>query len=250
MKKQLIDGLNSDHIIDGPHVLIVLLTNVFNCMLIHGVCPDSMITEGMVPKPKGMRKSLCCSHNYRAITLSSVFGNVFDWVLLLKELNSMNSCDLQIGFKQYVSTTHCTFATTEIISYYNSNRSNGYTVLLDATKAFDRVNCKLFRKLLDRNISLLVLRLFLYIYTNQSLQVKWVNHCSDRFKAQNGAKQGGLLSPILFAVYMDGLLVCLRDNGLGCHIGQYLVGGVGFADDLKLLAPSNKGLQNVVYIYM
>ncbi len=36
--------------------------------------------------------------------------------------------------------------------------------------------------------------------------------------------------------------------GFGCHIGQYFVGGVGFADDLKLLAPSNKGLQNLVYI--
>ncbi len=82
---------------------------------------------------------------------------VFDDVLLLKEHNSLNSCDLKFGFKQYVSTTHCPFATTEIISYYNSNISNVYTVLLDATKAFDMVNyCKLFRKLLDRNISPLV----------------------------------------------------------------------------------------------
>ncbi len=45
------------------------------------------------------------------------------------------------------------FVATEIISYYNFNRSNKYTVLLDATKAFDRMNyCKLFRQLLDRNI--------------------------------------------------------------------------------------------------
>ncbi len=142
--------LNSDHIINGHHLLIVLLTNAFNCMLIHGVCPDSMIS---------------------GINTSSVFGKVFDWVLLLEENNSLNSCDLQFGFKQYVSTTHCTFATTDIISYYNSNRSNVYTMLLDATKAFDRVNyCKLFRKLLDRNTSPLVLRLLLYMYTNQSLQ--------------------------------------------------------------------------------
>ncbi len=82
-----------------------------------------------------------------------------------------------------------------------------YTVLLDATKAFDRVNyCKLFRKLLDRNMSPLVLRLLLYMYTNQSLQVRWGNHTSTRFNVQNGVKQGEVLSPILFSVYIDGFI--------------------------------------------
>ncbi len=47
---------------------------------------------------------------------------------------------------------------------------------------------------------------------------------------------------------MDGLFAHMRDSGFGCHIAQYFVGGVGFADDFKLLAPSNKGLQNLVYI--
>ncbi len=81
-----------------------------------------------------------------------------------------------------------------------------YTVLLDATKAFDRANyCKLFRKLLDRKMSPLVLRLLLYTYTNQSMQVRWGGHTSTRFNVQNGVKQGGVLSPILFSVYIDGL---------------------------------------------
>ncbi len=69
------------------------------------------------------------------------------------------------------------------------------------------------------------------MYTNQSLQLKWGNHFSETFNAQNGVKQGGVLSPILFAVYMDGLLAHLRDSGFGCHIGEYFVGGVGFAND-------------------
>ncbi len=52
------EGLNSDHVIDGHHLLIVLLTNICNCMLIHGVCPECMISGTMVSIPKGMRKSL------------------------------------------------------------------------------------------------------------------------------------------------------------------------------------------------
>ncbi|KAG1654164.1 Kinesin-like protein KIF16B [Nymphon striatum] len=52
-----------------------------------------------------------------------------------------------------------------------NQRSNVYVALLDATKAFDRVNyCKMFKKLLDRNMSPVVLRLLLYMYTNQSLK--------------------------------------------------------------------------------
>ncbi len=61
--------LNSDHIINGPHLLTVLLTCIFNCMLAHGVTPDSMLAGTMVPIPKGNISILTCADNYRAITL-------------------------------------------------------------------------------------------------------------------------------------------------------------------------------------
>ncbi len=78
------EGLSSDHIINGPHLLTVLLTIVLNCMIVHGVSPDSMINGTMIPIPKGKRKLLCRSDNYRAITLSSIIGKIFDLVLLIK----------------------------------------------------------------------------------------------------------------------------------------------------------------------
>ncbi len=46
------EGLSSDHIINVPHLLTVLLTSVFNCMIVHGVSPDSMINGTMIPIPK------------------------------------------------------------------------------------------------------------------------------------------------------------------------------------------------------
>ena len=94
---------------------------------------------------------------------------------------------MQFGFKEHFSTSQCTFVMSEIISYYNYNRSN----VLDASKAFDRVNySRLFRKLLRRNISPAVLRVLLKLYTNQFLQVKWGSKCSGKFSVQNGVKQG------------------------------------------------------------
>ncbi len=76
------EGLSSDHIINGLHLLTVLLTSVFNCMIVHGVSSDSMINDTMIPIPKGKRKLLSCSDIYSAITLSSIIGKIFHWVLL------------------------------------------------------------------------------------------------------------------------------------------------------------------------
>ncbi len=84
------------------------------------------------------------SNNYRAITLSSIIGNMLDCIILLKESASLGISDLQCGFKQGVSTTQCSFVILETISHYNYNGSNVNVLLLDVTKAFERVHyCKL-----------------------------------------------------------------------------------------------------------
>ncbi len=82
-------------------------------MLTHEFTLDSMITGTMVPIPKCKTKRLCCSDHYRAITLSSVIGKVFDWVKLIKEHNALNCSKLQFGFKSDTSATHCTFVMNE-----------------------------------------------------------------------------------------------------------------------------------------
>ncbi len=51
-------------------------------------------------------------------------------------------------------------------------------------------------------------------------------------------KQGGVISLILFCVYIDDLLNELANSGLTCHIGDVFAGPFGYADDLKLLTPS------------
>ncbi len=147
------------------------LTLLFNMMLVHGVCPKSMLHGTMVPIPKYKKMSLCDSDNYQAIALSNIFGKTFDWVILLKEKDALCSSDMQFGFKEGLSTTECTFTMLETILYYNFNHTNVYALFLDETKTFDRVHYgKLFKELCKRNMSPLVTRLLLYMYTNQKLQ--------------------------------------------------------------------------------
>ena len=89
--------------------------------------------------------------------------------------------------------------------------------MLDASKAFDLVNyCKLFMELLKREMSPLVLRSLLFMYTNQTLRIKWGSVMSESFTVMNGVQQGGVLSPVLFDLYTtSALLLRLQESGIG-----------------------------------
>ena len=73
--------------------------------------------------------------------------------------------------------------------------------------------------------------------------IKWDNCFSERFFESNGVRQGGLLSPYLFAVYLDDLSLLLNKASPGCYVGNFLVNHLIFADDICCFCPSIKGLR-------
>ena len=86
------------------------------------------------------------------------------------------------------------------------------------------------------------------MYTRQKIETTWNGKRSDAFNVANGVKQGGILSPILFCIYMDELLLRINNSGLGCHIGHIAYSGLGYADDVTVLAPTLEALQAILYI--
>ena len=78
--------------------------------------------------------------------------------------------------------------------------------------------------------------------TTQSLRVKWSDTTSPQFTVMNGVKQGEVLSPILFAIYTDGLLKHLENTEVRCHMGCRFTGALAYADDITLLAPCKSAL--------
>ena len=86
------------------------------------------------------------------------------------------------------------------------------------------------------------------MYEKQSMAVQWNNEYSDSFGASNGVKQGGVLSPIFFCIYIYivNLQMSLNKIDIGWHVGSHLCGSFGDADDIMLLSPSVSGLQNML----
>ena len=102
--------------------------------------------------------------------------------------------------------------------------------------------------MLDANVPGVMVRLLIYIYRSQRAEVCWQGAYSEQFSVKNGVRQGAILSPILFCFYLNDMFRLLRESRTGCYIGDYFAGAMGYADDLLMLCPSRKGLQEMLTI--
>ena len=137
----------------------------------------------------------------------------------------------------------------ETTQYYTGR--DVYLLLLDASKAFDKVSYKkLFKLLLAKNVHVCpkIVNLLYYVYTHQKCYVMCNNKQSDPFSVSNGVKQGGVHSSLLFSIHIDNLFLNLKQSGLGCHVGLSYAGAFGYADDIALVPPSIYGLKKMISI--
>jgi len=93
--------------------------------------------------------------------------------------------------------------------------------------------------MMNRFIPLPLLKLVINIFSGCSTCVKWDNLFSDHFRVMFGVRQVSVLSPILFALYIDYIWssVTLLQ---GCHIILY-------ADDILLISPSVSILERLLH---
>ena len=236
-------GFKSNAILNAVDILTKHITILLQSFLIHGYVPKELILCSLKPIIKDKLGDKLSSDNYRAIGSSSLLLKVLDWVIFILYESNLKPSELQFGFQKKNSTTMCTWTVTETVNYFLNRDTPVFSCFLDLSKAFDLVSfSNLFSKLRDR-IGSIFIRLLAYIYVFQSCCVDWHGTKSKPFNVACGIRQGAVLSPILFSIYIDDLFHILSSSGFGCHINNLFYGIVGYADDLVLLSPDLHGLQ-------
>ena len=147
----------------------------------------------------------------------------------------------------------CTFI-NDLLQYCSVKGSNVFICSLDAEKCFDSIWHKgLFHELLD--ILPKSHWLFLYHWYQSNVMkcvVQWDGTHSQCSRVLRGTKQESILSPTIFNIFINDLLVELSTSGVGIRIGDELFNSFAYADDINLICLKTDGLQilnNIFYQY-
>ena len=183
---------------------------------------------------------------YRGITLLSIVGKTYTAVLnrrLSSWAESNNILhDEQAGFRKHRSTTDQLFILTECIISRRPNPT--YVAFIDISKAYDRVWREgLWSKLIKAGIIGKMLRVLKNIYKNVESSVLLGQLRTDFFNIEVGVRQGCLLSPLLFDLFLNDIVEVVNRLGKGVKCGNKRVSILLFADDIALMAETREDLE-------
>ena len=187
--------------------------------------------------------------NYRGITISPIASKLFEHVLKIKFQNYLTTTEYQFGFKRNSSTVHALHCLKQTVDYYINNGSRVFCCFLDASKAFDRVvHARLFLKLMEQKVPLVFLDIIISWYGDLYCHVRWGDTYSEWFIVSAGVRQGGVLSPDFYSIYVDDLVQKLKATLKGCYYLLLFAAALLYADDMAIMAPSVKGLNTLIQI--
>ena len=244
------DGIDPEHIIHSGPLACNLLTDLFNAIVTTGHIPTVFQLGYITPIPKDPKKDQTDPSNYRGISLLSNISKLFEKVILAKlQSPALSLNPLQGGFRSGYSPIHTAFVLQEAIQSIRESGKKAYVALLDVKKAFDTVwHQGLFVKLHRKGIPTRIWHILNNWYTSSSCSVLQCGDHSRSFPILQGVRQGAILSPLLYSIFVDDLLNTLDHSCLGARIGEVFCGAPMYADDLALVASSPEELQAMLDI--
>jgi hypothetical protein len=247
-KAPSVSQINNEEIKFGGKALAILITQIINCSLsLRYISP--IINIGLIfPIVKDQKKSTSDLDNTRPITLSEPISSIIEKYLLLKIEERFEEEPTQFGFRQKSSTSHAVFTLKETLNYYKDKYKPIVICFLDFSKAFDKVNRpKLLNKLksiLDPDHWALI---FSY-YTSTSIKIRNDDPNAAPIKTTVGVKQGGPLSPKLFAIYVNDMSKQVIAAKLTSKLSEFDTGILLYADDTVVCTNSIKSLNEILSI--
>lgn len=231
-----------------PKEALLLLTNIINDIYKSGIIPQDFLQSVFITLPK-VNKAKHCS-DFRTISLISHASKIL-LQLIKQRIGSIVETHLsetQMGFRQGKGCRDAISLIRILIDKHIEKDKDVFIKFIDYSKAFDNVShIKLIEVLKAINVPNPDLRLITALYWGQEGKVQTSTGVSENFQITKGVRQGCIISPILFNAYAEQIVrksIGNEENGI--KIGNRKINNLRYADDLVLIAPSEKCLRNLM----
>ena len=177
------------------------LRNLFRLIVKHGHVPQNFQLGVIISIIKDNRRDKNDVDNYRPVTIIAMISKVFEMCIYGKICNNLNVLSLQFGFVKEGGCDKSLFTVTKVGNYFLKRHSDVFIFTLDASNAFDKVNVYgLLTKLIDRDVSFDVVRVWLSWYVNTRACVRLNSYCTDYNDIKSEVKQWGIMTPMLYNI--------------------------------------------------
>ena len=244
------DRIKNEMIKSSVEILLHGYYKLFNLVLEYGSFPDQWCEGLITPIFKSGDNN--DTNNYRGICVTSCLSKFFCIILNERLTNYVHENNMvhpsQIGFQSGQRTADHIFTLKTIFDkQMNTNRNDKvYACFVDFKKAFDSVwHEGLFFKLLENKIDGNFLSLIKSLYQTSKCAIKLSQSRTKFFSYSRGVRQGCILSPILFNLYINELAAIFDNVNSDPFIlpNNTKLSCLLYADDLIILSKSRFGLQ-------
>ena len=223
------------------------MLDIFNRVWETGVVPTSWQEGSLIYLPKA--GDLTLPSNYRGIMLLSIMRKVYDKLLVLRAKKHVEHCEEQGGFRANRSCPDQVFVLYNLLERRRHvDHKATYLCFVDFKKAFDRVYRDMLKvKMYDgAGIKGRLHKSMAAMMDGTKARVRYNGKLSSLFDITMGVAQGGISSPMLFAIFVDDLAAMLKETGVGIKLVDQLLNVLLFADDTVLMAETADDLRKLL----
>jgi len=213
-----------------------------------GVIPEDFRNSVIITLPKRANAEIC--ENYRTISLLVHASKILTRIIYnrLEKIVEETLAEDQFGFRRNRGTREAILLLRTVIGKRMRISKPTYIAFVDLEKAFDKVDWTIMFSILKRvGIKYKDRRVIYKMYENQKATIK-IDNLEAKADIRKGVRQGCSLSPILFNLYieyaMNQLKVETPEAGVKIHGERIPM--LRFADDIAVLAESEKGLEKIL----
>ncbi len=243
------DEISNEFIKYGGEDLRWALTKCFNKMLEVEWIPEEWAHEKLKMLHKGKSKQKL--DNYRGIAITSNVGKLFTRIIagrisVIAEDQKWFG-ETQAAFRKGRSTQDHIFTLMGIMAKAKKQKTKLHLAFIDLRKAYDRVWREgLWKCLENRGIKGKSNRIIQKLYEGHKRKISTIGGSTDWVDCGVGVKQGCVLSPILFAIYVAEIGELYGEEDHPMEVGGTKIPAMLFADDLVLISKSKVGLEKMV----